>query len=249
MDQAVSGINTSYRGMDISYLMTGRSYFIDFGWPTYLPMTESCSMVFAIRLGFYYKPWIKDKLSFGYGMQAATNMYFESSGSGDLRVNPTRVDAYPALLFSYLSPRLEIDLSATGISFYASDTYAYSNAVTLLAGPRGRLDMRYFFGLRPGIRLALEYQHMWNIDQEQRDSGLGAVDTFRMLNFSVCMVYRFYSLHGTGPLLFYHSAERLYHVCILPGDRGDTPLAVLLYKGVEPAGFQDPVLQFRGAWD
>jgi hypothetical protein len=189
--EAVAGISNGFWGMDLFYLMTGRSYFIDFGLQTHLTETNSSMLapVFSLRLGMYYKIWRSEKLAFGLGMDTVTNIYFGSGGSATAAF-PTRQDVFPGLLVSYLSPRWEFDLTAAALSCYIGESYAQT-ATTLLVGPRARLDLRYFFGLRPGVRLALEYQHMWNVDREQRDSGLGAVNTYQMLNATLGIVYRF----------------------------------------------------------
>jgi hypothetical protein len=127
----------------------------------------------------------------GFGLHAYTNIYFGGGGFSSLSAYPTRLDVFPAILLSYLSPKWEMELIATAVSFYLGESLTESMAHTLLAGPRARLDLRYFFGLRPGIRLTAEYQHMWNIDGAQRDADLGAVNSYQMLNTTVGIVYRF----------------------------------------------------------
>jgi len=191
MDQAIAGIGQGFWGMDLSYLLIGRSYFLDFGLQTHITESGSGGVtpVFAYRVGVYYKAWPSEKLSVGFGLHAFTNIYFGSFDA--LSAYPTRLDVFPAILLSYLSPKWEMELAATALSFYLGESLATSLAHTLLAGPRARLDLRYFFGLRPGIRLTAEYQHMWNVDREQRDADLGAVNTYQMLNTTVGIVYRF----------------------------------------------------------
>jgi len=193
MAEAVAGIGQGFWGMDISYLLTGRSYFLDLGLQTHITDSGSGGVtpVFAYRVGVYYKAWPSEKLSVGFGLHAFTNIFFGGGGFHSLSAYPTRLDVFPAILLSYLSPKWEMEFVATGVSFYLGESLVDSYAHTLLAGPRARLDLRYFFGLRPGIRLTAEYQHMWNIDGDQRDADLGAVNSYQMLNTSVGIVYRF----------------------------------------------------------
>ena len=193
MARAVAGIGQGFWGMDISYLLTGRSYFLDLGLQTHITEsgTGGVTPVFAYRVGIYYKAWPSEMLSVGFGLHAFTCIYFGGGGFSSLSAYPTRLDVFPAILLSYLSPKWEMELAATALSFYLGESLADSLAHTLLAGPRARLDLRYFFGLRPGIRLTAEYQHMWNIDGAQRDADLGAVNSYQMLNTSVGIVYRF----------------------------------------------------------
>jgi len=190
-DQAVAGVDNLFWGMDLRSFQISRSYWIEFGLDALIPGGGSGSALFGLIAGFYYKAWTSDTLAFGFGMHALTNIYFDSASHETLSAYPTRLDAFPALLLSYYSPRWEADLIVTGVSFYLAESFSELSAHTLLAGPRARLDLRYFFGLRPGIRLTAEYQHMWNIDGDQRDANAGAVNSYQMLNTAVGIVYRF----------------------------------------------------------
>lgn len=192
MNQAVEGVRQNFWGLYLTYLMTSRFYFIDLSLLVQMSTPDTYPL-FSFQSGFYYNFLRGGKYNLGCGFHAYTNIYNDYSSIYDSvpAVAPTMLDVFPALLLSSVSPKLEANLMMSPVSFYFGESYAHTTAHTMLAGLRSKLDLRYFFGLRPGIRLALEYQYMWNVDGDQKDSGLGVVETFTMLNATLGMVYRY----------------------------------------------------------
>jgi len=103
MDQAVEGIKTDYWGMDIAYLLSAKSYLVDFAFQTHLPLVDQGQLITTLRTGFFYKPWSIDRLAFGFGIQATTNFNYGDKGSYS---SPSIVDAFPAFLVHRMDPRI-----------------------------------------------------------------------------------------------------------------------------------------------
>jgi hypothetical protein len=118
-----------------------------------------------------------------------TSMYSLIATFASSRVENHRRSIYDSV--PVVAQKLEANLMMSPVSFYFGESYAHPTAQTMLAGLRSKLDLRYFFGLRPGIRFTLEYRHIWNIHGEQRDSELEVVDIFAMLNATLGIVYRY----------------------------------------------------------
>lgn len=193
-----SGISSLGYGSFVDAIFEGRKYLLLVG----LSFNLGEGGVF-IDLGYFYRYLEWERLMIGLGFDYLINYittYLPPSPTAeDLQAIPPDLFS-PALLVSYKTQKFELDTFGSPYALARGDTFeiggseivVINDVMTSMIGFRGRVDVRYFFSLKAGINLSVNYAYLVSIDKSLWvDNDISTVDRVQTLFIKAGVVLRF----------------------------------------------------------